>query len=57
MDIIAKLSAVRNTLEGVEVKGKDNLDRVLGCIQTLESVLHVLTMPATPENKQEVENG
>ena len=57
MNIIAKLSAVINTLEGVEVKGRDNLDRVLGSIQALESVLHVLTIPAAPESEQEVENG
>lgn len=48
MDIITKLSAVLNTLGGVEVKGRDNLDRVLGCIQTVEDVLRLLTRPPAP---------
>lgn len=27
------------TLDGVEVKGKDNLDRLLGCINALQSIV------------------
>lgn len=27
-----------NTLNQIEVKGKDNLDKLLGCIQTLEQL-------------------
>ena len=33
------LRAVVNTLNEVEVKGSANLDRLLGCIQTLESLI------------------
>lgn len=27
------------TLDGVEVKGRDNLDRLLGCINALQSIV------------------
>lgn len=30
------------TLEKVEVRGKDNLDMLLGCIQTLEKLLETI---------------
>lgn len=32
---------VISTLNDVEVKGKDNLDKLLGCINALESVVQV----------------
>lgn len=58
MDIISKLNAVQNTLEGVEVKGRENLDRVLGCMQTIDEVLRVLTAPPAPaKSTEEVVNG
>lgn len=28
-----------STLNGIEVKGKDNLDKLLGCIMALEAIL------------------
>lgn len=36
---ITLLKMVISTLNGVEVKGKDNLDRLLGCINALETVV------------------
>lgn len=33
------LKSIIRTLEKVEVRGKDNLDMLLGCIQTLEKLL------------------
>lgn len=36
---VTLLKMVISTLDGVEVKGKDNLDRLLGCINALESVV------------------
>lgn len=33
------LQAVINTLNSIEVHGKDNLSKLLGCINLLESVL------------------
>ena len=33
------LIAVINTLNGISVQGKDNLDRLLGSIQALEKLL------------------
>lgn len=55
MSIVDKLQAVLNTLEGVEVKGRDNLDRVLGCIQTVEAVIHVLKTPAEADAQEDVD--
>lgn len=58
MDIISKLNAVLNTLDGVEVKGRENLDRLLGCMQTVDDVLRVLTAPPAPDKStEEVANG
>lgn len=36
------LQRVINTLNNVEVKGKGNLDRLLGSIQVLESLVNAL---------------
>lgn len=41
--IITILSKVINTLDNVEVKGKENLDALLGCILTLERLKTALT--------------
>ena len=55
------IKAVISTLNDVEVKGKDNLDKLLGSINALETVAQVLETPPAPPapNKQheEVSNG
>lgn len=56
---------VISTLNDVEVKGKDNLDKLLGSINALESVVQVMEAPAAPVqhsaepaiSEQEVANG
>ena len=40
--IITILARVIYTLNRVEVKGKENLDSLLGCIQTLEKLKNAL---------------
>lgn len=35
----AYLEAIVNTLNSIEVHGKDNLSKLLGCINALESIL------------------
>lgn len=48
------IKMVISTLNGVEVKGKDNLDRLLGCINALESVVKALeAAPAEPKKQEE----
>lgn len=42
-NIAMKLRMVLNTLNGVEVKGKENLDRMLGSMQAIEEVAQVLS--------------
>lgn len=39
MKIIQLLRAIRNTLELISVSGKDNMDRLLGCIKMLDTIL------------------
>lgn len=53
------IKMVISTLNDVEVKGKDNLDKMLGCINALESVVQIMeAAPAQRQNsKQEVDNG
>ena len=47
MDVtIIKL--VLNTLDGIEIKGKKNIDAMLGCMNALESFIK------TAENEKEV---
>lgn len=42
-----KILAIINTLNSIDVKGKDNLDKLLGCILALEKILA----------EQEINNG
>jgi hypothetical protein len=42
MDIFKALEAVTNTLGNVEVKGRDNLDKLLGSIIMIEKVRDAL---------------
>lgn len=42
------------TLNDIEVKGKDNLDKLLGSIMALESIAQLMEQPA-PEEPKEVE--
>lgn len=35
----ARLYALRKTLNEIEVHGSENLDRLLGCIQTVEEMI------------------
>lgn len=35
----ARLYALRKTLNEIEVHGSENLDRLLGCIQTVENMI------------------
>ena len=51
------IRAVITTLNGVEVKGKDNLDGLLGSINALESIVQILEVTAAPEEKKEEANG
>ena len=54
------IKAVISTLNDVEVKGKDNLDKLLGSINALETVAQVLEIPtastAPDEKHEEVNN-
>lgn len=40
------------TLNDIEVKGKDNLDKLLGSIIALEGVAQMLEQPAPKEHKE-----
>lgn len=46
------IKAVIATLNGIEVKGKKNLDALLGCINALESVAQVLERQHTQESEE-----
>lgn len=45
MNIQATIQAVINTLGKIEVKGRENLDYLLGAILTLEQIQKALTAP------------
>ena len=56
-DIATLIRLVISTLNDVEVKGKDNLDKLLGSINALESVVQILEAPPAPEEMKEEVNG
>lgn len=66
-DVNTIIRLVVSTLNDVEVKGKDNLDKLLGSINALETVVQLLEAPPAPpapesnppqpEEKKEEVNG
>lgn len=56
--MIDTINAIISTLETVEVKGKTNLSRLLGCINALESMVAQLRQAEdTPQKKEVMDNG
>lgn len=53
IDSIRKVTTVINTLDKVEVSGRSNMQRLLGCISILEEILTKETESPT-EGKSEV---
>lgn len=47
------IKIVISTLNEIEVKGKDNMDKLLGCINALESVVQSAEMGEHLKNKGE----
>lgn len=45
------------TLNDIEVKGKDNLDKLLGSIMALEGIAQMMEQPALEETPKEEVNG
>lgn len=46
-----------STLNNIEVKGKDNLDRLLGVIMALESIANTQSKEETKEEEKVTDNG
>ena len=55
MNLVMKLKAVLNTLEGVQVAGRENWDRMLGSMQAIEEVVQALSTPPAPDKETEQE--
>ena len=53
-DTTKLLHMVRMTLNEIEVRGRDNMDKLLGCINALETIEQIL---AAPEEEKEEVNG
>ena len=51
MNTVMKLRAVLNTLEGVQVAGRENWDRMLGSMQAIEEVIQALSAPPRPKKR------
>lgn len=45
------------TLNDIEVKGKDNLDKLLGSIMALEGIAQMMEQPVPEDAKKEEVNG
>lgn len=57
MNPVMKLRAVLNTLEGVQVAGRENWDRMLGSMQAIEEVIQALSAPTGSPKSTDVEEG
>ena len=55
MSPVMKLREVLNTLDGVQVAGRENWDRMLGSMQAIEEVIQALSAPSAPEKEPEQE--
>ena len=55
MNTIFTLDQIIATLNNVEVKGKDNLDRLLGCIMALEATQEAMQNEFNEKMKKEQE--
>ena len=47
-----RLKAVRRTLEEIDVRGRGNIDKMLGCMMMLDQIIAEESRPA-PEAKDE----
>lgn len=54
---VTLIKMVISTLNDIEVKGKDNLDHLLGCINALESFVLIAESQSGPEKEEEVNGG
>lgn len=50
------IRVVVSTLNDIEVKGRDNLDKLLGCINALESVAKEMDAEATATSAMDKED-
>lgn len=57
MNPVMKLRAVLNALEGVQVAGRENWDRMLGSMQAIEEVIQALSAPTGSPKSTDVEEG
>lgn len=57
MNPVMKLRAVLNALDGVQVAGRENWDRMLGSMQAIEEVIQALSAPIGSEKNTDVEEG
>lgn len=53
-EIIQKIRSVNYALQNLEVKGRDNLDILLGSMQALDQVAAALSKMPQPEPKIEI---
>lgn len=51
MELAQKLASIRNTLNRITVSGADNLNHLLGCIQTLDQIIEEMMNPDKKEEK------
>ena len=50
-----RLKAVRRTLEEIDVRGRGNIDKMLGCMMMLDQIIVEMSQP-TPEVEKDERN-
>lgn len=53
--LLPMLDTMRNTLELIEVKGRDNLDRMLGCLSATDQMQSIVLANIQKSDKEGVE--
>ena len=55
--MIEKLIKIRNTLNAVELHGKQNLSYQLGAISEIENLISKISQQTKPDNQEANDNG
>lgn len=48
-----RIKAVRRTLEEIDVRGRNNIDKMLGCMMTLDQIIVEMSQPVQEAKNDE----
>lgn len=51
-----RIKAVRRTLEEIDIRGRDNIDKMLGCMMALDQIIAEASQPTQEAKSNESNN-